>query len=392
MPAATLGTLVRRLHDLAAAEAERERSDRQLLAQFAERGDPAAFDTLVRRHGRLVLGTVRSVLRQEQDAEDAFQAVFLVLARKAASVRTDALGAWLHGVAYRVALRARRDAARRRRLERMAPVPPASPPSDLGWRELQAILDEEVQRLPGKYRAPFVLCVLQGQSKSEAARQLGWKEGTVSGRLAEARKLLRSRLGRRGVTAAAALCAANLALDSARAAVPPGLSRSAVQAALGITPAGVRGTALAEAALRAALPGKLQAAVAGLVLLGALAAGVGTLAPRRVPAEAPPAALAPAEAKPRVDRHGDPLPAGAVARLGTVRFRHGYMTLAAVFSPDGKILATGGTGLGRGVCLWDAASGRLRRELPQTGEVRSLAFTPDGQTLVSGATLPGPGT
>ncbi|HZY89211.1 MAG TPA: sigma factor, partial [Gemmataceae bacterium] len=106
MAAAPLGALVRRLHDLAAAEAERERSDRQLLAQFAESGDPAAFAALVRRHGRLVLGTCRHVLRQEQDAEDAFQAVFLVLARKAASVRTDALGAWLHGVAYRVALRA----------------------------------------------------------------------------------------------------------------------------------------------------------------------------------------------------------------------------------------------------------------------------------------------
>ncbi|HZY90349.1 MAG TPA: sigma-70 family RNA polymerase sigma factor, partial [Gemmataceae bacterium] len=326
------------------------------------------------------------VLRQEQDAEDAFQAVFLVLARKAASVRTDALGAWLHGVAYRVALRASRDAARRRRLEGMA-RPPQAPPSDLGWRELQAILDEEVRRLPEKYRAPFVLCVIQGQSKSEAARQLGWKEGTVSGRLAEARKLLRARLARRGVTATAALCAADLALDSARAAVPPHLARSALQAALGVAPAGARGAALADAALRAALPGKVKAGVAGLLLLGALAAGMGALAPRPAPAEAPPAPPAradvPAAVAPPVDRFGDPLPAGALARLGTVRFRHSYMTNSAVFSPGGKVLATVGTGLGRGVCLWDAATGRLLRHLPLTAEARSLAFSPDGKTLVA---------
>jgi RNA polymerase sigma factor (sigma-70 family) len=386
MPAAHLGTLVRRLHDLAAAEVERDRSDRQLLTQFAESGDPAAFAALVRRHGRLVLGTCRNVLRQEQDAEDAFQAVFLVLARKANAVQTDALGAWLHGVAYRVALRARRDAARRRRLEGLA-QPPQAPPSDLGWRELQAILDEEVRRLPEKYRAPFVLCVLQGQSKSEAARQLGWKEGTVSGRLAEARKLLRRRLGRRGVIATAALCAANLALDSARAAVPPHLSRAVLQAALGVAPAAPRGAALAEAMLRAALPGKCKAGVAALLLLGALAVGAGALAPRPAPAEAPPAPPARTEvaapAAPPVDRFGDALPAGALARLGTVRFRHSYFTYTAVFSPDGKRLATGGTGFGRGVCLWDARTGRLLHHLRQTGESRSLAFSPDGQTLVA---------
>jgi WD40 repeat protein len=267
----------------------------------------------------------------------------------------------------------------------MAP-PPQAPPSDLGWRELQAILDEEVRRLPEKYRVPFVLCVLQGQSKAEAARQLGWKQGTVSGRLAEARKLLRVRLGRRGVTATAALCAANLALDSARATVPLHLARSVVQAALGVAPASPGGAALAEAALRAALPGKLKAGVAAL-LLGALVAGAGALAPRPAPAEAPPAAPARAEkqgaAAPAVDRFGDPLPDGAVARLGTVRFRHSYLTYAAVFSPDGKVLATGGPGLGPGVCLWDAATGRLLRHLPQANDAWSVCFTPDGKTLVA---------
>ena len=156
-------------------------TDRDLLAGFASRGDHAAFAELVRRHGPMVLRTCRRTLRHEEDAEDAFQATFLVLAEKAGSVRkTEALGSWLHGVAHRVALRARRDAGRRRAHEREArPMPTTAGTRDADWREVQAALDEEIRALPEKYRAPFVLCFLEGRSRAEAAAELGLEEGTV---------------------------------------------------------------------------------------------------------------------------------------------------------------------------------------------------------------------
>src|SRR4051812_30912187 len=161
MNAAPLAAALRQFR----TEAE-PRSDRQLLGDYAAAGDPAAFAALVRRHGPMVLGVCRRVLGHLQDAEDAFQAVFLALARGARAIRKeDSLTSWLYGVAYRVALRAKRDAARRRKHEARAEVRKEPPAWEVGWRELQGVLDEEVGLLPGVYRDAFVLCCLDGLSK-----------------------------------------------------------------------------------------------------------------------------------------------------------------------------------------------------------------------------------
>jgi RNA polymerase sigma factor (sigma-70 family) len=183
----------------------RDETDRELLARFAAHRDEEAFTALVRRHGPLVWGVCRRMLSQTQDAEDAFQAVFLVLARKAASVRWhNEVGSWLHAVAIRIARKARGAAARRQTRERqIEPMPEVEMPEQQA-QELGPLLDEEVSRLPEKYRGPVILCYLQGKTYAEAARLLGWPEGTVSGRLARARDLLHARLTRRGLTLSSA--------------------------------------------------------------------------------------------------------------------------------------------------------------------------------------------
>src|SRR5262245_8284246 len=174
-------------------------TDGELLGHFVARRDGRAFAELLRRHGPMVLSTCRRLLRHEQDAEDAFQATFLVLARKAASVvPREAVGGWLYGVACRTAQAAR---GRRRRREtrekQMGELPErAAPPAlDRLWEELVPLLDRELGRLPEKYRLAVVLCELEGRSRKEVARQLGIPEGTLSSRLATARKLLARRLG-----------------------------------------------------------------------------------------------------------------------------------------------------------------------------------------------------
>src|SRR5262249_31318118 len=161
--------------------------------EFAAHGTETAFVAILKRHGAMVLRVCRRVLQHEQDAEDAFQATFLVLARRAAAIRKkEALASWLHGVAHRVALNVKRAAARgRAHEERAGAVTSWRPDRDLAWREVQNVLDEEIRRLPEKYRRVFVLCHLEGHSRAEIARQFGVSEGGVAGRLAEARKRLR---------------------------------------------------------------------------------------------------------------------------------------------------------------------------------------------------------
>jgi RNA polymerase sigma factor (sigma-70 family) len=255
-------------------------ADADLLERFARHGDGAAFAALVARHGPMVLGVCRRLLRDAHDAEDAFQATFLVLARKAGTLgRGDPVGAWLHGVACRTAAHARADRARRRAHERRATAMPAAEPTPaVVWEDLRPVLDEEVRRLPDKYRVPVVLCYLGGKTYDEAAREIGCPKGTVATRLAKARELLRERLSRRGLALTAVVLAAVVA-DNARAAVPAGLLKSTVEATtLSAASAGV--TALAEGVLKAMSVARLKAVTTLVVTAGLLAGGVGALAYR----------------------------------------------------------------------------------------------------------------
>ncbi|MGP0064766.1 MAG: RNA polymerase sigma factor [Isosphaeraceae bacterium] len=191
-----------------------EMPDEDLLAQYLTGTSQVAqesFRAIIERHGPMVLGVCRYVLNQDQDAEDAFQATFLVLARKATSIRNRrVLAGWLHEIAYRIAIKSRASTVRRRNLERegMAMAAPASEPDDQGdhaaWNELRPVLHEEINRLPDKYRIPVILSYLEGKTNEEVAEQLRWPLGTVKGRLSRARDLLRSRLTRRGLALSAA--------------------------------------------------------------------------------------------------------------------------------------------------------------------------------------------
>jgi RNA polymerase sigma factor (sigma-70 family) len=267
-----------------------DRSDGELLERFLSRTGPAAdaaFTTLVERHGPLVLRICRRVLNDEHDAQDAFQATFLVLVRKAGSVRNRAsVASWLHGVAHRVASRAKVEAARRRTHESRVPSTSSAPHDNSAEADI-AVLDEEIRRLPEKYRAPIVLCYFEGLTQERAAEHLGWPAGTVRGRLTRARDLLRSRLLRRGLVAPAAALAAGITGKGASAAmlapaVPSELLVSTVRAsalvASGRIVADAAVAAIAKGTLRNTMVGKLGLAATAVLSLGILAAGAGVFA------------------------------------------------------------------------------------------------------------------
>ncbi|HLJ96393.1 MAG TPA: RNA polymerase sigma factor, partial [Gemmataceae bacterium] len=195
------------IRSLATTEANRHAPDRELLRRFVVEHDQLAFATLVQRHGPMILSLCRRLLGNWHDAEDVFQATFLVLARKSGvRVWHDSIGNWLYLVAYRLARRAQDGAVRRSALESRAVArEQADPDAEITWRELQGVLDEELTRLPLKYREPIVHCCLEGATRDEAARQLGWPLGTLKKRLERGREMLRSRLARRGITLSAAL-------------------------------------------------------------------------------------------------------------------------------------------------------------------------------------------
>ncbi len=233
-------TLIRHLRRLALGAGI---TDGQLLDEFVERREEAAFATLVQRHGPMVFGVCRRLLGNQHDAEDAFQATFLVLVRKAGRIRGgDTIGNWLYGVACRTALRARAMNAKRRFKEQQARERlPVSADAQDNWDDLLPLLDQELSRLPDKFRAPVVLCDLQGRSRVEAARQLGWTVGTLSWRLAAARKTLAAKLSRRGIalSAGAVLALGQHASACVPGALVAGTTRAALVLAAGPTAAAV---------------------------------------------------------------------------------------------------------------------------------------------------------
>jgi RNA polymerase sigma factor (sigma-70 family) len=271
---------------LAAAGQARELPDHDLLERFVACHDEAAFTAIVERYGRLVLGVCRRTLRSEHHAEDAWQATFLVLARKAASIRKrDSLGCWLYGVANRVARKLRADIRRRAAQDvTTAELPRPDTTGEITWREGLAVLDEELGRLPATYRSALVLCYLEGRTQDEAARELGCSLGALRGRLERARESLRTRLLRRGVVLPAALLGTTLLSTQTSEAVPPSLAIATVKAAatLGtgqavasVVPAHV--ATLTHGVLKAMLMSKVQAFLALGIAASLLGIGAAVL-------------------------------------------------------------------------------------------------------------------
>jgi RNA polymerase sigma factor (sigma-70 family) len=259
-------------------------SDEELLDWFLNRSGGAAevaFRAIVVRHGPMVLGVCRHILNQLQDAEDAFQATFLVLARKAGSIRDRrVLARWLYEVAYRIAMRARTNGVRRRTHERQGGEMAATVSIDNhGWIELRPVLHEEINRLPEKYRVPVILCYLEGRTNEEVAELLQWPVGTVKGRLSRARDLLRSRLSRRGLALTAAFLVTALADGTVIAdVVPPRLLDETVSNALSIARrVGVEEGATAEESTIPAAVSQMMAYAAPSAPAGAKLAVIGVL-------------------------------------------------------------------------------------------------------------------
>ncbi|MBX9622986.1 MAG: sigma-70 family RNA polymerase sigma factor, partial [Gemmataceae bacterium] len=332
--------------------------DAALLDRLARGPDPLAFAELVARHGPAVWAVCRRLGRCEADAEDAFQATFLVLARDPRRVRKAAsVGSWLYGVAARVGR-----AARRRRSPDPARVtPPAAAPDPAAgpsWAEVRAALDEELAALPDVLRAPLLLCYLAGKTQDEAAAELGWKVRTVKARVARGRDLLRRRLTRRGVGLPAAL-AVPLLDGGIGSAVPPRLFDRLTAAPSGRPGAGASAAAWELAKAEASTMTAFRAAVlatsaAGLLAAGSLVGGAGGLGndpPKSN--DAPPAAAA---------VEPDPPPPGALARIGTTRFRTGGWHQRVFFTADGNTLVA--TGQGKAIDLWDPRTGRRVGDIP----------------------------
>jgi len=390
-----LRTLIQHLRRSVCPHGDETLSVAQLLERWVRQRDEAAFEVLLCRHGPMVLSVCRRLLRDSHDVEDAFQAAFLTLVRKGASIRRpQALAAWLYRVAYRIALRLRVEAAERVRREQPgAEKLTSAEGEEPASRDLRMVLDEEIDALPERYRQVFVLCHLEGKTHAEAARLLGRPTGTVSCWLKRGRERLRERLTRRGFASAAIVA---LGESEAQAALHTALVQSTCRAATVFTAGGdgvaavisVRVAALVDAAGREMAAAKLQwTLVIGLTLsMAAAGASMWAYQPPAKPqakAQAPEPPRKQQEQSARTDRYSDPLPVGARVRLGTMRLRHRQPITAVAYSPDGSLLAS--SGWDEVIHLWDANTGQSIRELTEPRRTINLAiaFSPDGTKLAS---------
>jgi RNA polymerase sigma factor (sigma-70 family) len=376
---------------------EADWTDSQLLTCFIAQRDEAAFATLLRRHGPMVWGVCRRVVGSQHDAEDAFQATFLILVRKAASlISRELLANWLYGVAHRTALHAKTTNVRRQRKERQVAVIPerevVSPDHERDW---QPLLDQELSRLPDKYRAVVVLCDLEGKTRREVAAQLRLPEGTVAGRLARARALLAKRLTRSGLAVPGAFVATALAKESAAAAVPAklmaDLHRMATACAWGqatgqgAIPAPV--VALVEKVLESMLMTKLKILAAVFFLLALASSGAGLLAyTLGAPRPSASATTKTPQASPGAPGGKDAAGAAKLpaAQAGPTRMQveHKSPVLSLAWSPTGQWIATGakdGT-----LRITDTATGKEIRTMATGNAVVAISFAPDSRTLAIG--------
>jgi RNA polymerase sigma factor (sigma-70 family) len=333
------------LRRIAGPPPDEDVTDRHLLERFVAARDEAAFAALVQRHGPMVLGVCRRLLHDAHEAEDAFQATFLVLAHKARSIgRPELLGPWLHGVAYRTAARARQAARRRAREREAAAMPDGDPAVEVAWRELCQVLDEELGRLAQKYRAPLVLFYLGGKTTEEVAQLLGCPKGTVLSRLARGRDRLRTRLVRRGVALSVGVMVGVLTEQAAPAAVPAPLALGTVKAAV-LTAAGQAAAgaipptvaALTKGVLRSMLLSKLKV-VAAVVLVVAVASLGTVVGARQAPADKPAAAVkddAPKDAEKIVGTWAIVSAERGGKKVPEEMFKDGKW----VFAADGKVTA-----------------------------------------------------
>ncbi len=353
-------------------------SDGQLLDRFLSRSEAgeAAFEALVSRHGGMVMAVCRQVLGTTDGVDDAFQATFLVLVRQAGSIRKkDSLGPWLHGVARRVSLRARRDASRRKERERnVFRVVGSEPPDEV----LAATLHDEIARLPEKYRTPIVLCDLEGQSHAEVAKRLEWPIGTVSGRLSRARSLLKSRIARRGL----ALSTASLV-----AAMNSGCSPSNVSAIVVGRAVRLASTQLSGGKVAASLA-QLASAVAPSpmtivlkVATGLVASvGVGFTGWMSQVAPVPSVHVSASEAvAPAIETW---IPGAPPAVVNRRLLDDERQIISIALAPDGMTLASGS--LDARVTLWNLETGlEISTMIGHAAAVTTLSFTRDGRTLAS---------
>ena len=341
-----MDSVFQHLRRLALLQAGTGVTDGQLLESFVTNHDSAAFEALVRRHGPMVQGVCLRVLRNQHDAEDAFQATFLVLAHKAARViPREMVGNWLYGVAHTTALRAKAKAAKRLRRERQ--VANMRETNDAGagqWDDLQVLLDEELTKLPDKYRLPIVLCDLEGRSRREVARQLKIPEGTLSSRLTTARRTLAKRLARRGLALSSAAMAALLTQNASSAYVGPALVAGTVKAAALLTAGQAVATsvvsvlviALKEGVLKAMLISKLKTAVSLLVVVAGVGLGGGLVAQRTGSAEGPQRLSGKSETADEVKQPATLAQAELPKPAGSGHILYGCDGKLYLMDPDGK--------------------------------------------------------